>query len=89
MYKKAEIPVEILIQLEDDSAFLNELASQSTHQVSGSKTGSDIDSTSTVSSICSDISGAVFSESDSDEGSPVVRHRKHFKNSTRHNAAST
>ena len=85
--KKVEIQVEI--QLQDDSAFLNEFASQPiSSQVSGSKTGSDTDSTSTDGSIGLDISGVVYSESDSD-GSPVVKHRKHFKISTQHHAAST
>ena len=85
--KKVEIPVEI--QLENDSAFLNEFASQPTPgQVSGSKTGSDTDSTSTDDSIGLDISGVVYSESDFDD-SPLVRHRKHFKNYTQHQVAST
>ena len=44
--KKVEIPVQI--QLEDDSAFLKEFASQPIPgQVLGSKTGSDTDNTST------------------------------------------
>ena len=85
--KKVEIPVQI--QLEDDSAFLNEFASQPIPgQVSGSKTGSDTDSTSTDDSIGLNISGVVYSESDFEE-SPVVRHRKHFKDSTQHPVAST
>ena len=65
--------------MEDDSAFFNEFASQPTQ---GQVSGSDTDSTSTNSSIGLDISGVVYSETDSDEGSPVVKHRKHFKNST-------
>ena len=85
--KKVEIPVQI--QLEDDSAFLNEFASQPIPgQVSGSKTGSDTDSTSTDDSIGLNISGVVYSESDFEEF-PVVRHRKHFKDSTQHPVAST
>ena len=85
--KKVEIPAEI--QLENDSAFLNKFASQPIPgQVSGSKTGSDTDSTSTDDSIGLDISGVVYSESDSEE-SPVVKHRQHFKNSTQHPVAST
>ena len=35
-----------------------------------------------------DISGVVYSDSDSGD-SPVVKHRKHFKNSTQHQVAST
>ena len=85
--KKVEIPVQI--QLENDSAFLNEFASQPIPgQVSRSKTGSDTDSTSTDNSIGLDISGVVYSESDFKD-SPVVRHRKHFKDSTQHPVAST
>ena len=85
--KKVEIPVQI--QLEDDSAFLNEFASQPIPgQVSGSKTGSDTESTSTDDSIGLNISGVAYSESDFEE-SPVVRHRKHFKDSTQHPVAST
>ena len=85
--KKVEIPVQI--QLENDCAFLNEFASQPIPgQVSGSKTGSDTDSTSTDDSIGLNISGVVYSESDF-EDSPVVRHRKHFKDSTQHPVAST
>ena len=87
LHKKAEIPVEI--QLQDDSAFFNEFASQPTPgQVSGSKTRSDTDSTSTDGSIGLDISGVVYSESDFD-GSPVVKHRKNFKNCTQHHTDST
>ena len=85
--KKVEIPVQI--QLENDSAFLNEFASQPIPgQVLGSKTGSGTDSTSTDDSIGLDISGVVYSDSEF-EDSPVVRHRKHFKNSTQHPVAST
>ena len=85
--KKVEIPVQI--QLEDDSAFLNEFASQPIPgQVSGSKTGSDTESTSIDDNIGLNISGVVYSESDFEE-SPVVRHRKHFKDSTQHPVAST
>ena len=80
--KKVEIPVQI--QLENDSAFLNEFASQPIPgQVSGSKTGSDTESASTDDSIGLNISGVVYSESDF-EDSPVVRHRKHFKDATQH-----
>ena len=57
--KKVEIPVQI--QLENDSAFLNEFASQPIPgQVSGSKTGSDTESTSTDDSIGLNISGVVY-----------------------------
>ena len=85
--KKVEILVQI--QLEDDSVFVNEFASQPIPgQVSGSKIGSDTDSTSTDDSIGLNISGVVYSESDFEE-SPVVRHRKHFKDSTQHPVAST
>ena len=85
--KKVEFLVEI--QLENDSAFLNEFSSQPTPgQVSGSQTGSDTDSTSTDDSIGLDISGVVYSESDFDD-SLLVKHRKHFKNSTQHQVAST
>ena len=75
--------------MEDDSAFLNEFASQPIPgQVLGSKTRSDTDSTSTADSIGLNISGVVYSESDFEE-SPVVRHRKHFKDSIQHPVAST
>ena len=85
--KKVEIPMEI--QLENGSAFLNEFASQPIPgQVSRSKTGSDTDNTSTDDSFGLDISGVVYSDSDSGD-SPVVKHRKHFKNSTQHQVAST
>ena len=85
--KKVEIPVEI--QLENDSAFLHEFASQPIPgQVLGSQTGSDTDSTSTDESTGLNISGVVYSESDL-EKSPVVKHRKHFKNSILHPVAST
>ena len=85
--KRVEIPEQI--QLEDDSAFLNEFASQPIPgQVSDSKTGSDTDSTSTDDSIGLNISGVVYSESDFEE-SPIVRHRKHFKDSIQHPVAST
>ena len=67
---------------------MNEFASQPTPgQVSGSKTGSDTNSTSTDDSIGLDISGGVYSESDFDD-SPLVKHRKHFKNYTQHQVAS-
>ena len=75
--------------MEDDSAFLNKFASQPIPgQVLGSKTGSDTDSASTDDSIGLNISGVVYSELDFEE-SPVVRHRKHFKDSTQHPVAST
>ena len=86
LHKKVEIPVQI--QLENDCIF-NEFASQPIPgQVSGSKTGSDTESTSTDNSIGLNISGVVYSESDIEE-SPVVRHRKHFKDSTQLPVAST
>ena len=60
--KKGEIRIEI--QLEDDSAFLNEFASQPIPgQSSGSKIGSDTDSTYSDSSIGLDID-VVYSESE-------------------------
>ena len=43
------------------------------------KTGSDTGSTSTDESTGLNISGVVYSESDLEE-SPIVKHRKHFKN---------
>ena len=62
----------------------------SPHRVNffGSKTRSDTVSTSTDDSIGFDFCGVVYSESDFDD-SPVVKHRKHFKNSTQHQVAST
>ena len=85
--KKVKILVEI--QLENDSAFLNEFASQTIPgQVFRSKTGSDTDRTSTNDSIGLDTSSVVYSESDSDD-LPFVKHRKHFKSCTQHQVAST
>ena len=80
---RKEVEISAELQLEDDSAFLNEFASRPTPgQVTGSRIGSFTESTD--SSIYLDISGVVDTESDSKKASLVVKHRKHFKNLTRH-----